>query len=786
MKRGTVILEPWSTKEKLCLASAVLRSGDQNWMSVSRVLRVFGEPDRPSEWYSQKQCALQYEALLNNVGTTKRKKRSEKGVETIDTPSESIVRKLLQERQEEVNRLIEEDRKAYLRLLKEIEDIESGKADDRLDEFELEIEEEKEKEATRGSILRQHEERSRLEGGRVTPYSEPQETKVATSPLLTSLLQSPSSYRGGSIQHLLNPPPPPPSYSTTSDSPTLSRLLESPAKQIEPTVLFSSPVKKEPIEEDSNPAMQPEPVSTVEISSTEVVEEVDSSSISLGEIKEEIPEEKEENNVEMEEPDMSGIHMQEVEVEMTTDGDKPSVEVARTENEEQDGQDGQDGEQEQSSLTNLQDSDTMEEQQSITELDSQTVNMIVAGGGVISVSHDTSGEHLEEVTSSDIQNKDDSEAAESLDGASDNGEIKETEAEVDNFIIGPETPKNNYVVQLLYSTPDNSMEEESKTPEVKGSPKTPGGAVLEVGGEMVSLGGAVVVEEEVDTTVHEVEVLVSDLDNTVSSSHRMEVTDVKESTISSTSSTPVLEECNAISTPVTSKYESEVEVKTEDDKHSKDSPSTSYQMTAKIIESKPASPCVEEEDAGKRPSKKRLISGSVCSDSKPSSPAPQLLEDSKDNRAWKKSIMLVYNRLATHKYASMFLKPITNEQAPAYDTVVHRPVDLFTIKKRIEVGDLRTTVEFQRDLLLMFQNAIMYNNSESLVYEMASIMQNECLQHIELMVEAMGEGVPWRKDPVNVDKLHTRARSEAPKRKRNSLEDAKSTFTPKRRRDNST
>lgn len=62
----------------------------------------------------------------------------------------------------------------------------------------------------------------------------------------------------------------------------------------------------EPVEEDSIPAMQPEPVSTVEISSTEVVEEVDSSSISLGEIKEEIPEEKEENNVEMEEPDMSG------------------------------------------------------------------------------------------------------------------------------------------------------------------------------------------------------------------------------------------------------------------------------------------------------------------------------------------------------------------------------------------------------------------------------------------------------------------------------------------------
>lgn len=39
-------------------------------------------------------------------------------------------------------------------------------------------------------------------------------------------------------------------------------------------------------------------------------------------------------------------------------------------------------EQEQSSLNNLQDSDTMEEQHSIPELDSQMVNMIVAGGGV--------------------------------------------------------------------------------------------------------------------------------------------------------------------------------------------------------------------------------------------------------------------------------------------------------------------------------------------------------------------------------------------------------------------
>lgn len=45
-------------------------------------------------------------------------------------------------------------------------------------------------------------------------------------------------------------------------------------------------------------------------------------------------------------------------------------------------------------------------------------------------------------------------------------------------------------------------------------------ADLEVGGEIVNLGGAVVVEEEVDTTVHEVEVLVSDLNTPPSSSSK--------------------------------------------------------------------------------------------------------------------------------------------------------------------------------------------------------------------------------------------------------------------------
>lgn len=73
-----------------------------------------------------------------------------------------------------------------------------------------------------------------------------------------------------------------------------------------------------------------------------------------------------------------------------------------------------------------------------------------------------------------------------------------------------------------------------------------------------------------------------------------------------------------------------------------------------------------------------------------------------------------------------------NKNIKRNDCSICRPVDLSTIKKRIEAGELRTTVDFQRDLLLMFQNAIMYNNCRTRVFEVANIMQNECMQHIEV------------------------------------------------------
>lgn len=129
-----VPLDNWSISEQLYLASAVACSGDQNWMSVSRALKLLCGNNRPSDWFSQKSCAAQYEMLLSNVEPTKRKKRNEKEAHgqtaIVETPIELIVRKLTQERVTELNRLIQEERDEYQKIRIEINGIQNNAYDE--------------------------------------------------------------------------------------------------------------------------------------------------------------------------------------------------------------------------------------------------------------------------------------------------------------------------------------------------------------------------------------------------------------------------------------------------------------------------------------------------------------------------------------------------------------------------------------------------------------------------------------------------------------------------------
>lgn len=130
------------------------------------------------------------------------------------------------------------------------------------------------------------------------------------------------------------------------------------------------------------------------------------------------------------------------------------------------------------------------------------------------------------------------------------------------------------------------------------------------------------------------------------------------------------------------------------------------------------------------------------SDASPESPASTTAgddpESEKSLRQWRKSIMILWNEIAAHKYASVFLRPITEEKVPGYLSVVRRPMDLQTIKRNIESGLIRTTEEFQRDIMLMCTNATVYNTAGHNIHDMAGSMLTDALAKIEEFQSAAG------------------------------------------------
>jgi len=66
-----------------------------------------------------------------------------------------------------------------------------------------------------------------------------------------------------------------------------------------------------------------------------------------------------------------------------------------------------------------------------------------------------------------------------------------------------------------------------------------------------------------------------------------------------------------------------------------------------------------------------------------------------------------------------------------------RPMDLTSIKRRLSKGHIRSMVQFQRDLMLMFQNAVMYNSFNHQVHHMAAEMEREVLEQLQMLGEAL-------------------------------------------------
>ncbi|XP_021006331.1 bromodomain-containing protein 8 isoform X2 [Mus caroli] len=796
--------EPWSIREKLCLASSVMRSGDQNWVSVSRAIKPFAEPGRPPDWFSQKHCASQYSELLETTETPKRK-RGEKG-EVVETVEDVIVRKLTAERVEELKKVIKETQERYRRLKRDAELIQAGHMDSRLDELCNDIAmkkklEEEEAEVKRKATDAAYQARQAVKTpprrlptvmvrspvdsaspggdyplGDLTPTTMEEATSGVTPGTLPSTPVT--SFPG--IPDTLPPGSAPleaPMTPITDDSPQKKMLGQKATPP--PSPLLSELLKKGSLLPTS-PRLVNEsemPVPSGHLNSTGVLLEVGGAlpMIHGGEIQP--------TTSAVAASPAASVSQPEPCVPLEAVGDPHTVTVSMDSNEIsmiinsikeecfRSGVAEAPGGSKAPSIDGKEDLDLAEKMDiavSYTgeELDFETV------GDIIAIIEDKVDDHPEvldvaavEAALSFCEENDD---PQSLPGPWEHPIQQERDKPVP--LPAPEmTVKQE---RLDFEESENKglhelVDIRDAGVEIKVEPTEPepgmSGAEIVAGvGPLPNMEPPELRSQDSDEEPRSSAAGdIGEADGSSGKGDERPLSAVKteaspESMLSpSHGSNPIEDPLEA---ETQHKFEMSDSLKEESgtifgsqikDAPGEDEEEDGVSEAASLEEPKEEDqgegylsemdnePPVSESDDGFSIHNATLQSHTLA-DSIPSSPASsQFSVCSEDQEAiqaqkiWKKAIMLVWRAAANHRYANVFLQPVTDDIAPGYHSIVQRPMDLSTIKKNIENGLIRSTAEFQRDIMLMFQNAVMYNSSDHDVYHMAVEMQRDVLEQIQ-------------------------------------------------------
>ncbi|XP_022106714.1 bromodomain-containing protein 8-like isoform X1 [Acanthaster planci] len=875
--------DQWSLCEKLCLASSVIRSGDQNWVSVSRAIKPFGEPGRPPDFFSQKNCALQYSALLETVETPKRK-RSERG-EVVETPGDLIVRKVTKERIAELKVQLEEDKARYRQLKLEIEEIRSGGADDRLQSMWEEVQEEK-----RAAKEAEETQKAAAEAAKaaavVKPTSKPnfqspsKRRPQVRNPRVGTRTQSETSSVGDSVEvedSVLASP-----VKLTEESGSGPEDIATKQSENSATDFLTSIVANELQKETETATNQEEEVAAEEDSeetaerllaatASDLVEllspypvdspssqSVDESSLPASEHGTPVPRVKEplilkiekgmvktrESKVETKVPETEESHETEmINVDEPVSDRQPtslqagagnpvignSAPRGSVESPQASGQQGgtcsESGQPSDVFQTNNQTelssasstypatptqgiahdepctapqppkqatpkskfrsptrkSLSPEEQRAITQkLDAALYNPQEGGDAgdpsplrwLRSVQdrkkskleaplkcQEQVAQSKEERETSTNQMVDEAkkflpkeEGAVVLETKKRSNKKQKTEELVRSFRnVGPPkvdlTPNGKKAKAESITTPkaadsDPSRTESIVTPSRKKSPRKATSNTKSAAEQADKSADVTPVTkpraEPGEDDYHHIE------PPSPGDSSSREDSDMK-SKRRGARGRPLgsQRKSSRIRTHTTTEEEDDRALDTPSGRRSSGKDGTASSIVSLMDEdSKDTHSEAGDSDVTDKPSESDDLSASTGAlqssyflDSLPNSPA-SVAQSEEDHayKTWRKAIMLVWRAVASHKYANVFLHPVTEDIAPGYKSIVMRPMDLITIKKNIENGMIRTTEQFHRDMMLMFQNAIMYNNADQHVHQIATVMQADVVKQIEEFV----------------------------------------------------
>ncbi|XP_038868365.1 bromodomain-containing protein 8-like isoform X2 [Salvelinus namaycush] len=654
--------EPWSLREKLCLASSVMRSGDQNWVSVSRAIKPFSEPGRPPDWFSQKHCASQYSELLETTEAPKRK-RGEKG-EVVETIEDVIVRRLTAERIEELKKLLRDTQDKYRKLKKEVDLIQTGHLDSRLEELWTDITQKNKQDEDEADLKRKATE---------TSYQARQAVKNTPKRVSSVTLRSPLGASPTSMEGAQTDTPTPPIETAMPQAeetlganlsqggavflPSSDAPIAGPKEGSLGSLVDDSPQKRL-LSQKSTPPPSPllsellKKGSLISASPRLVVEgEAAAAGLANGGVPTTTPTitadfevasaVKEAGSEMVEEDHVPGSYMGD-ELDLETVGDIISIIEEKVDD-------------------------------SVEALDAAAVEAALSlCEEAVSAGHSLSGPwEAQDLKASEPGPMVQSYPTHGLQAA----------AGANPGSLEPQTESGRGEAEEGNGK-DCERQETVQTnvaPSVVADDGLAGSEVTEEGvlGEEGALSTAVKTENEEWTQPELNTPCLDSEDSSGSGKESKEVKDEDGGSDGDPDEGMEMKECGEGEGP----YLSEVE------------------------------PAASESEDGYGPSSQRYTTADSLASSPASSQFSICGEDQEAVQAqkiWKKAIMLVWRAAANH-----------------------RPMDLSAIKKSIEAGQIRTTAEFQRDIMLMFQNAVMYNSSDHDVFHMALEMQRDVLEHVQ-------------------------------------------------------
>ncbi|KAL9897937.1 bromodomain containing 8 isoform 1-T1 [Glossina fuscipes fuscipes] len=129
----SLLMDEWSTREQLCLASIVANNGgeQQNWMLSSGTMKLLcvGKT-RPNDWFSPKNCAAQYRMLEEAEALKLKKCSPERGDSAENSSVGDVIKRLTEERKQELKSEIKKEQEEYAKLYADIKALQSGNLDD--------------------------------------------------------------------------------------------------------------------------------------------------------------------------------------------------------------------------------------------------------------------------------------------------------------------------------------------------------------------------------------------------------------------------------------------------------------------------------------------------------------------------------------------------------------------------------------------------------------------------------------------------------------------------------